>query len=325
MNPEEQKAFDEVQAQKAEIGIVDTAEDTTEEDKNSEESTEEKDDSKENNESEESEEDEDESDDDEEESEEDSDESDEDDSDDEESDDDEETHHPKQVSLKEYKNMKRELRDEIKKLKDEYSKKAPDEKVKTSIDDRAKKLAASLDFDVDKVKLILEEARDVALDEFQSKNVMSEEDKKTFDSIKQQRFVESQEKIFNTQWDKTIGEIKKSYPNATPEQITKARSEMDALAHSKQHHTHEMEYILFKEKQKFDKILFSPKQKTFESSRPSVQSEEDTDFPEFNPNMSPAEFERFEKRRQSFSDTGREKVKVTGMNPKSGKIETREM
>lgn len=77
---------------------------------------------------------------------------------------------------------------------------------------------------------------------------------------------------FEGEWTSYLPEIKKEFANATPEQVTKARELMDELAHSEayglteQHPAFPLDYVFFKEKEKFKEILFSPKRKTAEPS-----------------------------------------------------------
>ena len=73
---------------------------------------------------------------------------------------------------------------------------------------------------------------------------------------------------FNSEWDNFVVDIKKEYPNATDEMLKEAKEKMDDLAHSQEHHTHEMDYILFKEKKTFDTLLkVAPKSSNGETSK----------------------------------------------------------
>lgn len=223
---------------------------------------------------------------------------------------------PKQVSVKEepvdpkeYKDYKTKLREELQsdfdqkleKLKEEMSKTAPNETKTDDLEEEVAKLAKDLDFDPDKIKKIIEVAR--------KGMELSAEDKLTLQNIKEQKEVQEQEKIFNEEWQ-TLP-LKEQFPNASKEQLDKAKETMDELAHSEKYHDMDMDYILFKEKDKFSEILFSPKQKTFESGKLVPTSEENDEFPEFNPNMTPAQFEAFEKKRNKASENmGKEKVLV---------------
>jgi hypothetical protein len=55
--------------------------------------------------------------------------------------------------------------------------------------------------------------------------------------------------------------------------------------------------------------LFSPKQKTFESGRLAPVATEEGEFPDFRPNMTPAEFAAFEKARERATENlGRDKM-----------------
>lgn len=214
------------------------------------------------------------------------------------------------IPPKEYKEIKDNLRvelqkdfdEKLEKMREEMGKKAPDEKKSDVLEDDVKALAEKLDFDPEKVRLILETARK-GLE-------LSEEDKQAleeFKSSKSQREEKEQETIFNDEWS-TLP-IKAQFPNASDEQLAKAKETMDELAHSEKYHDADMDYILFKEKETFDKILFSPKQKTFESGRPPTEVTDNNEFPEFRSDMTPGEFEKFEKQREKATENlGREKM-----------------
>lgn len=93
--------------------------------------------------------------------------------------------------------------------------------------------------------------------------------------------LQEQEEIFNDEWNDVAPSLKEKFPNASREQLEKAQIHMDELAHSDKYHEYDLDYILFKESKEFEKILFSPKKKGFEStSTPEgdLESEEDDLF-----------------------------------------------
>ena len=173
---------------------------------------------------------------------------------------------------------------------------------RAELEEDVKILAAELDFDADKVRKIIETARKGLILSPEDKQALEE-----FKSTKADREAKEQESIFNEEW--TALPVKTQFPNASEEQLALAKETMDELAHSEKYHDVDMDYILFKEKETFDKILFSPKQTTFESGKFTPTATEDAEFPEFHPNMSPAEFERFEKAREKATENlGRDKM-----------------
>jgi hypothetical protein len=85
---------------------------------------------------------------------------------------------------------------------------------------------------------------------------------------------------FNNEWDKVLSKIKGQFPNASDEQLSKAKTEMkETLSKSD---VKDMEYLyLHKAADKFKTILFSPKRKTAESGHvgeADMPDEGDTPF-----------------------------------------------
>ena len=215
-----------------------------------------------------------------------------------------------EVSPKEYKDFKIKLREELQadfdqklaKMQEEMGKPKPNETKSDDLEEDVKALAKELDFDEAKVRRIIEVSRKGLQLSVEDKQALEE-----FKSTKADREAKEQETVFNEEWS-TLP-VKTQFPNASEEQVTAAKEKMDELAHSEKYHNVDMDYILFKERETFDKILFSPKQKTFESGRLAPQSTQDEEFPEFRPNMTPAEFAAFEKARERATEgLGRDKL-----------------
>ena len=142
---------------------------------------------------------------------------------------------------------------------------------------------------------------------------MSEEDKKSIHSVKDREIELEQHEIFNEEWTDTEVSLKAQFPNATAEQLAKAKATMKELAYTDQYVEKEMDYILFKEKSKFDAVLFSPKQKTFESGKtPTVEFNESDELEDFPENGTPAEVLAWEKKRDRIVDNApKQKTKIT--------------
>lgn len=214
------------------------------------------------------------------------------------------------IDPKEYKDYKVKLREELQhdfdekleKMKEEMGKEKPNETKTDDLEEDVKSLAKELDFDEEKVRRIIEVSRKGLQLSAEDKQALEE-----FKSTKAERDSKEQEIVFNEEW--TALPVKTEFPNASEEQLAKAKETMDELSHSEKYHDKDMDYILFKERETFQKILFSPKAKTFESGRVSQTNEESDEFPEFRPGMTPAEFESFEKSRERATDKlGREKM-----------------
>jgi hypothetical protein len=116
---------------------------------------------------------------------------------------------------------------------------------------------------------------------------------------------------FNSEWSKFGDDLKKSYPNATEEMLTDAKTEMRRLATSKQYGGESLDgtenkgkqpmpldYILYKEKQKFDTLLKVKTGKSGQSGgRDMGDDGDDEDDVDLTPDtMTPAKLKKFEAR-----------------------------
>lgn len=342
VNPEDQKAFEAVQAEKAEAGIP-----TDEGSEKEEGADEERPEASEKNEEGKEEESGDEV---EEESEEKSDDDAEDDAVEEESKEDEESDEdddapPEKISPKAYKDLKRGLKADYEKkldaFKAEYAKNNPNSDKGKELEADVKALAKELNFDEDKTRKLIETARK-GLEMTPEDRQFIKDQKEYFEKQKNVDFKREQESIFNGEWGAALPAIKAQYPNATEEQLAKAKTALDVISHSEKYHNLDMSDIVkifgdkeFKYKDKDGKVqtlpplsktLFSPKNKSFESGRPTTAVDDDFDpsAPVNLSDMTPAQFAEFEKKREAhLSDGPRPKVKVTSRDDR-GRIVERE-
>ena len=216
-----------------------------------------------------------------------------------------------------YKSWKKDLQDKlqndydqklekkIEELRTEFSQKKPDEATTDSLEEEIKRLATEKELDPEVLKGIIELAR---------KGVPSEDPslKTELETLKAEREEREQREIFDSEWNSVLPALQKDFPNASPEQLAAAKAQIDELAHSEKYHEMDMDYVIFKERAALEKTLFSPKKATFESSRPVATDTDSDEFPDFDPNMTPAQFERMEKKRASIIDSiGTPKVRIT--------------
>ena len=214
------------------------------------------------------------------------------------------------IDPKEYKDFKTKLREELQKdfdeklgkIKEEMSKSNPNENKQDNLEEEAKKLALELNFDEAKTLALLKAAR--------KGESLSEEDRLALNDLremKEEREEMKMQQLVDQEWKDLA--VTKQFPNATQEQLDQAKERMAELARSEKYLDKEMDYILYKERESFEKILFSPKQRTFESGRKPVDATVDEEFPTFRPDMTPAEFASFEKKREAFmNQSPREKM-----------------
>jgi hypothetical protein len=237
----------------------------------------------------------------------------------------------KEPSLKDWKHeyketLKTELQAEFDKkleeMKAEMSKTKPNEVTTENLEEEVKKLAAELQFDEAKTRRIIEVAR-------KGIEPLTADDKKLLEEYRADKEARQakdaereQDEIFNTEWNEVLPSIKTQYPNATDEQLQSAKDALDELSHSEKYHEMDMDYILFKEKESLGKILFSPKQSTFESPRTAPLDDTSDEWPEITANMTPNQILAAEKKRERIAEgLGREKVKVTTRDDSGKAIE----
>jgi len=140
----------------------------------------------------------------------------------------------------------------------------------------AMELAEETGLDETGVEKLLRKAKELSAKNELPKEVM--EKLNELDRIKKERDEKQAEESFNQEWDSFLPNLKKQYPNATDSMLKEARGKMDELAHSKEHHTHEMDYILFKEAKTFETLLkVAPKNKSGEDNKQVYVNRQDVD------------------------------------------------
>lgn len=233
---------------------------------------------------------------------------------------------------KDFKEYKRTLKEELQadfdkkleEMKAEFGKKTPDEVATENLEDDVKALADKLELDPEKTKAIIDIARK-GLEPLSPEDKAALADYKKDKEARQQELADrEQEEIFRNEWEALLPSLKQKFPNATDAQIKAARDKMDELSHTEKYNLTDLDYVLYKEAETIGKVLFSPKQATFESARP-VTIDDTEEFPEFRSNMSPAEFARFEKGREKAMETmGNEEVLITTRDDRGNIVERRE-
>lgn len=232
---------------------------------------------------------------------------------------------PKQVPIKDFKEYKKTIKEELQKdfnqkldkMREEMSKATPDEDKTDDLEADIEALAQELDFDKEKTRKIVETARKGLALSKEDRELLGKvkEYNEFIEKSKQDSALKEQVQIFNEEFQILEPELTKLYPNATPEQKAQAKEELDKLAHSEKYHKLELTEILNLKKSTFDKVLFSPKQKTFESGRPQLDEEFDNELPKFNPNWTPSQVEAYEKKRQDIIDNSpQEKLLIRGLD-----------
>lgn len=153
----------------------------------------------------------------------------------------------------------------------------------SALEAEIKEKAAELGVDEEQMKVIVSLSRkglETRLTELEEAKAKTDETNK---ALQEDRDIKEQEQIFNDEWKTTLPVIKKEYPNATDEQIDKAQTLMDELAFSEKYQNVDLDYVFHKEKESFEKILFSPKVKGMESSSPNEADSQKEEGEVFGP------------------------------------------
>lgn len=116
---------------------------------------------------------------------------------------------------------------------------------------------------------------------FEGKMKEFETMKQEFDTIRKEKedakVLEEQAESFKSEFQEdALPLIKEKYPNASQEMIDKAKGELEELAFSEKYADSTLDHIFLKESKAFEKVLFSPKQKGFESDT-SFEGDLDTE------------------------------------------------
>lgn len=101
---------------------------------------------------------------------------------------------------------------------------------------------------------------------------------KTLDDMKKDKAKQDEIDHFNKEW--TDLSLAKQYPNASPAALKEAQDLMDKLAHSKDHAQHDLDYILYKHKAKFETILKTAGKKKSGETGKRIGKEKDIDSDE---------------------------------------------
>lgn len=205
---------------------------------------------------------------------------------------------------RDFKAYKAELRAELQadydakleSLKKEFATKAPEATTTEHLEDEIASLAKDLDFDPEKTRKLIEVAR-------KGVETVSPEDKKALEEYRAEKLEREQTEQFESEWNQMLPNLKTQYPNATPEQIEAAKSQIDELAHSDKYFQTDLDYVLFKEKDAIGKTLFSPKKATFESARPAAIETETDEWPEITASMTPNQILAAERKREKMLDS----------------------
>jgi hypothetical protein len=212
----------------------------------------------------------------------------------------------KTVPLATYLDLKRDLDAVTNRLTNLESagKMTADQKVVAEkVGEVAKAIAAKRGLDPDGLAEIMTEAIRLAIELTPKQRAELPEDVKNALGAIEKVQADAREKAetihFEKEWNVTLSKLKKSYPNVDDARLKQAKELMDELSHSKKYHTFELDYILFKNRKKFDAILKgATKPKGGESSARGVVEDEEAGEVDFtDPDMTPDKLAKHDAKR----------------------------
>lgn len=202
----------------------------------------------------------------------------------------------------------KDLRSDLNKLV-EAMKTTPSEKKEVTqvLDDAVKDIAERRNLDAEGLAEILAEAEKRTMKKLEDQGLLKkdlapelQEKLKLLDSIEAKQKEEAIALKDKEEWLAFVPDLQKQYPNATPALLADAQKLMDELAHSKDFHDKELDYVLYKNRSKFDTILKVAKgSKAGESVSKDMAADDVDDDIEIDmdpENMTPEKMARFQKR-----------------------------
>lgn len=225
-----------------------------------------------------------------------------------------ETKEPKKRSIyDEYKEKKSELKserelrekterenEELRRRVEAYEKAKPEEKEEAG--DELEKFAEEINADPQAIKRM----REIFLKDIKPDETL-QKDLKEFKSWKAQNQQLIEKQMFEEEFSKTLPSLKTFFPNASEEEIGNIKKEIDTISHTKEWHDKDLDYVIYKNKDKLS-TLVSPKKRGMESKGRKDVEEENY---EFNPN---ADFSKMTfKEREQWEKTYKEMGKAEGL------------
>ena len=200
----------------------------------------------------------------------------------------------------------KELRDEIKSLKSSPAK----EEAKQVID-KLTDIASRRQLDAEGLKEIGEAIREQVFNELEksgkfNKDLPTEitEKLKLLDTIQADRKVQEEVLHFEKEWQSLTPELQKQYPNAKATELSEAKKLLDELGHSKEFHDKDLDYVVYKNRSKFDALLKVAKNtKSGETTSKQIEDYNDDEDIDLDPeNMTPDKMKAYQKRKMNAKE-----------------------
>lgn len=130
---------------------------------------------------------------------------------------------------------------------------------------------------------------------------------KLLDQIQADKTKADESAHFEREWLGLLPDLQKQYPNAKAGELTEAKKILDELSHTKVHHKHDLDYIVFKNRSKFDTLLKVAKHsKSGETTSKQIEDDtgEEKDIDLDPENITPEKMAAYEKQKyKDASDT----------------------
>lgn len=204
--------------------------------------------------------------------------------------------------IKELRNGQESLATIIKGLQDNSTKKETVNAI-----DEISTLAEKRGLDAEGLAEIISLAQKKVLEDLEKNGKLSnklspevEERLKLLDELQAERKVQAEVEHFNKEYVAYLPELQKQYPNAKAAELAEAKVVLDELAHSKEFRDKDLDYVVYKNRSKFDALLKVAKHsKSGETSSKQMVDDTDEEFEiDLDPeNMTPEKAKAYEKGR----------------------------
>lgn len=210
----------------------------------------------------------------------------------------------------------KELRDAQKQILDRLNA-TPAEKKDASevLDEVVRDIADRRNLDAEGLKEILEAAEKRVMKNLEDKGLLKKdltpdilEKLKLLDTIEAKQKEEAEKLHDQQEWLAFLPELQKQFPNASAKEFVDAQKLMDELAHTKEFHDKELDYVLYKNRDKFAAILKVAKgTKAGETSTREIGEEDTGEKKELDldpENITPEKMKRFQDEMVHSNDDG---------------------
>ena len=205
----------------------------------------------------------------------------------------------------------KELRAELAEFKKSAT--TSEKSVVSTIDSAVQEIANKRNLDPEGLAEILDAAEQKVMKKLEADGLLKKdlapdiiEKLKVLDKIQEEQKMKAEQIRDEQEWISILPDLQKQYPNAPANLLADAKKLMLEMAHTKAFHDKELDYVLYKNKEKFDSLLKVAKAKksgetaSKEFSKEDTGEEEDIDLdPE---NITPEKMKRYQNKKFGIKD-----------------------